>query len=495
MDKTQTLVPRRIRRWTAIILLGGALGLAVTLLKGECAVIALSASIALVSIWWMHYLVPIFSVKQLTVAVAFYWMYFLQVYLPAHLIFLERRGPAQWRYMAAVIGVLLLVPLGITFAQIIYRRGRRDTLRFFAEATWPPKPLAGKHLWILGLLFLSLVVVALHVHQLPAIPLVALISHPGQSVMIAEVRESSVKVLPVSPWLKYLMAWTRDFFFPLLTMLCWSEYKISKKRKWLLLGAMILVFGLFYALLSVAKGPAASFLLILILFYWLWFAKRVSVQTVLIAAGVVLLLPFMINFLRYGMHLTLSDVSRTIDGLMYRLFYITSDMPYHYFDLFPINGQFLGGRSIGLLSSVMGWEYFNTSRYVFSVLMPGGLESGYANSVFIGDLYADFAMGGVLLGSCLLGFILQALQIYLERQPRTSLLLSIYAFVCVTATNLVSTSITITLMTGGILTALAILWCSRHIVPRLVLRGPLDKRRRMSNKVASSAILDRRAKL
>jgi len=482
LDKLQSADRGQVSRLLVIFVLGSLLGILVTLLEDEFAIIALSASVAVVSVWWMHRLVPIFSAKRLAVVTAFYWLFFLRVYLPAHLILLERRGPAQWRYISAVGGVLLLIPLGITVAQILFRHDRRDTLSFFASITWPPKPLVAKRLWTFGLLLLSLAVVALHLSQLSTIPVFELLSNPGQGRTIALLRENAWKTLGIPAWLKYLMGWTRALFFPLLTMLCWSEYKISKKGRWLLLSTITLIFGLFYALVSVAKGPAAAFLLILIVFYWLWFAKRVSVRAILVAAGIVLLLPFLINFLRYGMHLTLSDVFRTSNSLAHRLFYVTADMPYHYFGIFPLDGQFLGGRSIGFLSSVMGWDYFNTSNYVYSVIEPGGLASGYANSAFIGDLYADFGMGGVLLGTFWVGFILQTLQIYLERQPQTTMLLSIYAFVCVTATSLVSVSITITFMTGGILTALAILWCSRYIVPALISRRRPEKRWSVSRK-------------
>jgi hypothetical protein len=212
---------------------GGILGAAVALLKAEHTVIALSAGIALVSLLWMHSLVSVFSLKRLTVPAAFYWAYFLMVYLPAHVIFLEDQGPAGWRYILAVLAVLALVPLGIALAQMVFRWSSRDTRRFFDRAAWPAVPLQAKSVWFLGLLVLSVVVIGLHVSRLPTIPVIYLIGNPGQAAMITALREGSLKTLAVPLWMSYLMAWTRNLFLPLLTMLCWGKYRVSRRRKWL----------------------------------------------------------------------------------------------------------------------------------------------------------------------------------------------------------------------------------------------------------------------
>lgn len=473
----------RLALWFSIGALGIILGTMTALLKAEYAVIVLSAGVALISLLWMHYLVAVFSIKRLTVPTAFYWAYFLRVYLPAHVIFLEDQGPAKWLYMLSVLAVLLLVPLGIALAQIIFRRGRRDTNRFFKSSDWPAVPFKTGSIWFLGLLGISALVITLHLRQLPSIPIVQLLRNPGQAMMIAYLRESTFKTLGVPSWLKYLMTWTRDLFLPLLTMLCWAEYRISKKKKWLIWGLCTLCVGLFYASITLAKAPVAQLILVLVLFYWLWFDIRLSPKLMFAAVVPVMLFPFLVDFLKYGMRFTFSDILAVIQNLWHRIFYITADVPYHYFDLFPIGGKFLGGRTIGLLSGIMGWEHFNTSRYVYDVIMPGSIASGYANSAFIGDLYADFGMWGVLLGSCLVGFVLQVLQGYLERQPKTTLLMTIYTFVCVAVTGLMSTSINVTLMTGGVITAVMILWCARYLDPVLLVQDSMSRRSEVSDEL------------
>jgi hypothetical protein len=452
------------------VLIGGT----VVALGPLYAAIVLSAGIGALSLWWMNTLVPILSIKRLTVPAAFYWMYFLRVYLPAHVILLENRGPSQWTYMIGVDSTLLLIPLGMTAAQIVLRRGRRASLRFFAAHTWPPMRSKTTRLWIYGLGIVSLAVVAIHVSLLPSIPIISLLQNPGQSSLIAAMREDSFKMLAVPGGLKYLMSWTQSVFLPLLVLLCLTEYRITRKGRWLVLLAGSFALEMFYSSLTLAKGPVAGFLLILVLFYWLWFDVKLTPRRLILAFGLVLAFPFLVNFVSYGKQMAVGDILTTINGLARRLLYVTADMPYHYFDLFPLRGEFLGGRTIGLLSSLMGWEYFNTSRFVYSIIVPGGLQTGYANSVFIGDLYADFGMQGVLVGSFLVGGLLQTLQAILERYPRNSLLLGVYVIVCVNVMDLVSMSLTISLMTGGLILALVLLFADRCLHSLLISRptGP-----------------------
>lgn len=449
----------------AIGALGVALGTAIALLKTEYALLVLSVSIALVSLVSMHYLVSVFRIKQLTIPAAFYWAFFLRVYLPAHSVFLQNTGPIGQRYMLAVMGVLLLVPLGIALAQIVFNRNGRTTHQFFeGSPPWPAVPLRARTAWIWGLLFVSVAVIAFHLSRLPGIPLVQLIANPGQSAMATALREDALKTLAVPSWMKYLMTWTRSLFLPVLTMLCWAEYRASKARKYLVLTLIALGLGLFYSSLTLAKGPVAEFLLMMVVFYVLWHSIKLTPTLILFGGALVLLFPFAINFVKYGRDLAISDFGNVVSSLTTRMFYITAKVPYHYFALFPFQGEFLGGRSIGILSKLMGWEFFNTAGYVYDVTV-GGIESGLANAAFIADLYADFGMGGVVLGSCAVGFVLWALQVFMERQPRTTLLMAIYVFTCISATDLVSTGLLVVLMTGGVAVGLMMLWLDSRLWP------------------------------
>jgi oligosaccharide repeat unit polymerase len=434
------------------------------LLKTEHALFALSAGIALVSMLSMHYLVSVFRIKQLTVPAAFYWAFFLRVYLPAHSIYLQDAGPIGRQYMIAVMGVLLLVPLGIALAQIVLRRNGHSTRRFFKDSPWPAVPLRGRNVWIWSLLLVSIVVIAFHLRQLPGIPLVQLMTNPGQSALATSLRESAFKTLAVPSWMKYLMTWTRGLFLPVLTMLCWAEFRSSKARKFLVLAVIALLLGLFYSSLTLAKGPVAEFLLVLVVFYVLWYSIKLSPVVVLAGGALVLLFPFLINFVKFGRELAVTDFGNVISSLTTRMFYITAKVPYHYFALFPFQGEFLGGRSIGILSKIMGWEFFNTAGYVYEVTV-GYVESGLANAAFIADLYADFGMLGVFLGSCIAGFALWVFQIFLERQPKTTLLMAVYAFACVAVTDLVGTSLFVVLMTGGVAVAMVMLWLAARPSP------------------------------
>ena len=315
-EAPKTQVP--LARFAAVAVLGGTIGATAALLNAEYAIVALSASTALVSLLWMHYLVSVFSIRRLTIPAAFYWAYFLRVYLPAHVIFLEGDRPAKWLYMLGVLAVLVLVPLGIALAQVVFRRDRRDSRRFFDSITWSTiVSQRAASVWFVSMFVLSVVVIALHLSRLPVIPIVQLVRNPGQAATITALRESTLKTLAAPSWLRYLIAWTRDLFLPLLVMLCWGEYRVTRKKKWLGRGLVVLCLGLFYASLTLAKGPVAQFLLMLVLYYWIWSDTRFSLRLLLLSVAFVLLFPFVVNFQKYGMGFTLTDTVAGFSGLTY----------------------------------------------------------------------------------------------------------------------------------------------------------------------------------
>ena len=100
-------------------------------------------------------------------------------------------------------------------------------------------------------------------------------------------------------------------------------------------------------------------------------------------------------------------------------------------------------------------EYFYIENFVYKHISPlSPYETGHANAAFISNLYADFALPGVLIGSFIIGILMQLLQIYIFRQPKTVLSITLFSFCIYAIWALNFGSVTSVLFVNGILPVL-----------------------------------------
>ena len=77
-----------------------------------------------------------------------------------------------------------------------------------------------------------------------------------------------------------------------------------------------------------------------------------------------------------------------------------------YFSCFPNNTEHLHGFGIRIISMIFGDSNFQLSNFVYKFMYPSGpLDSGWANSGYIAEAWADFGWLGVILYPILLGLI------------------------------------------------------------------------------------------
>ena len=116
-------------------------------------------------------------------------------------------------------------------------------------------------------------------------------------------------------------------------------------------------------------------------------------------------------------------------------------------------------RPIALL---LGLEKKNVANIVFLFRNNRGFYLGNASAPFVGHLYADFGLLGVLIGAILTGIILQAVHIYCVRKEYNLFNLALYIMVVWIGFAVPSTNITTGLLSKGLIPVLFMPWLMRN---------------------------------
>jgi hypothetical protein len=160
-----------------------------------------------------------------------------------------------------------------------------------------------------------------------------------------------------------------------------------------------------------------------------------------------------------GMGFQASDIALAI---VRRVFYVPAEVLYNYFVVVPDIVPYLNGRTIGRVQWILGESDINIANFVFQRMFPTRLESGLANTSFLGYLHADFGVPGILLGGALAGALMQLCQLWLSRRPKTMVTLAAYAYFLWVAWKVNSQSLTQILLSGGAVVILLLVGTLRH---------------------------------
>jgi oligosaccharide repeat unit polymerase len=398
-----------------------------------------------------------FSLHRVTIPGFWYMTYLVLILWPAFYVYFESDDPYRRVFLFAVESVVITVPLGWYLASraMSYRVSEvEDFIRAPLVAPQITPRFSKAFLWFFSF---ALVLTLLYLWEVKAVPLFYLIANPGDALAVAILREESFKLLN-SPFL-YLYSILRAILYPFLIMVSIGAYLVTRSTTWFWGAAAVLIAGVLFAALTIAKAPVAIIFLMTALFSYYYRHGRLSRRVIAAFLLIILLFPVLVVAWAYvGTNLDLQQIGDVFQGIGDRVFHIPAEMVYSYFEFFPRQIGHLHGRSIGLLSTVLGLKHVDTPNAVGQFIYPYGIESISANAAFIGDLYADFGMAGVLLGSVLAGFIMQALHIYVIRRRKTVITLAIYAFLVVTFFLLQSTALPQILASNGAVLIFLIAW-------------------------------------
>jgi oligosaccharide repeat unit polymerase len=387
----------------------------------------------------------VFVFRQTTITSFWYVTYLAMVFFPAFWVYADQTGPYRASFLFAVESVLITVPLGWMLANQIAGFQRRETEWFFRRPLAPfniAHSLRRRYIVLLGIaIFLTI----LYFQDVNTIPLFYLFHHPGDYLVLANLRDDSLKLLD-SPF-TYFYYLTRGLVYPFLILVSFGCFLVTRTTRWARICGLTVCLGLFFASLSLAKSPVAA--IFAMMGFFLYYYRGGKVSRRLVASFLICVFVFpvaVVLSVSYGMNVDFLDALR---GIGARLFYLPSDIVYFYFEVFPSHVGYLHGQSIHALSLLLGRPYFNTAAYVGRYGFLEKVQSVIANGAFISDLNADFGLWGVLLGGVLTGCIMQAFHIYVVRREKTILTIACYSFLVFTFWLLNSTSLPIVLASNG----------------------------------------------
>jgi hypothetical protein len=289
------------------------------------------------------------------------------------------------------------------------------------------------------------------------------LKHHGNAVQALHMRESAFSSL--NSKFTYTYYTLKSFFYPFLITFSAGACLVSRKRTWFIFLFVMLFSGIFCASATTSKAEVATIFLVLALFAYIYRCGKIGVSFITITVLTVLFFPALIYFLLYSQ----GGAVLMLKNLWLRLFYSPAEVIYYYFRIFPDNVGYLFGRSIGKFAMLFNMDFFPATTYVAGYMNNFTIDYGSANAAFMGDANANFGMAGVLLEGVISGFILQSAQIFVLRQKKTVLGMALFAFLIYGFWQLNSTSLQVTLLSGGIILSFIIYWMMLAV--RDVLQG------------------------
>lgn len=438
------------RAWLLLAVAAGVCG-GMAVLAGESGVeewAVLGSGILAVAVsgWLMHGVVGVWRLRRVSIPGIWYLTYLAFLLVPSYWVFFDRSGSSRYLYMAAIQGTLVTVPLGMVLIRAATRFRIAEIDAYFASAIEGDS--RASFLTTAWMLTACVAVVVLYVSEVKALPFVYMLRNPGDAMNAMLLREESFKLLDTR--FKYLYTLVQAPILPILLLTCLGYGLGTRRKSWWILFAVTLMTALAYASFTLAKAPVAALVLLLFVFLLLYRGGRLK-WWMLCAPVLILAYPLgVVVAVDFG-EVTGEWVLVALEALWGRLLYLPAEVVYWYFALLP--GGSLGGTSSQGLAWLMGWRYFNVENYV-GLHGLGGSGSISANGAFIGYLYVDFGITGVLFGGLLAGALMQGAQVYLVRRTKDPVGLAAYAYLLFAAWLLHSTALPIALISHGALGAL-----------------------------------------
>jgi oligosaccharide repeat unit polymerase len=418
----------------------------------------LSGFLIVASLWLMQRLVGLFNLKQLTIPGFFYYIYLAIILIPGFFVFREETTPSRWRFLFGIESVIITVPLGIWIANLVLDFRRQETANYFGRPLKAESLGASAKRLYLTSLALAIVLVLINLWETPTIPLFFLIRNPGEAMAAALLREDSFKLLKSHFTYAYFVL--RGTVFPFLIMVAFGRYRQQRQDLWRRLFLVSLFLGVFYAAITIEKSPVATILGLLGVFYYLFNGGRLGKVATILVPVLFVSFPLIVVLLSFQ-----GSEGGTLSGAFVaignRLFYSPAQVVYAYFELFPTTIAFQHGASLLKLAYLMGWKTVDIPNAVglyMTAGQEGAIDTISANSCFIGNFYADFGLPGVVLSGVLAGFLMQSVNVYLCRKPKTVVNLAAYAICFWALGMLVSSALSTQMLSGGVAFALGLGW-------------------------------------
>ena len=269
-------------------------------------------------------------------------------------------------------------------------------------------------LWLFFLLLFGFAILALYISKVPRLALIVAIVDGYKEAKLAR---SLMGNDFAGKYHRYHLV--MHHILNLVTYVYFANWLYLRKRAAFIVFFIALSGASFAALMATEKGPFAWLLIGLFLTYVL--VKKDSKLPLFASIKLVLLLIVSISIL-YIFFMGSSDIGSAIASVFSRSFTGQIQPAYHYLDFFPVNQEFLFGRSFPNPGGILPFEPYRLTVEVMNFKHPELAIRGLVGSmptIFWGEMYANFGLIGVLVTPFIVGVVLYAISYMLGLMENT----------------------------------------------------------------------------
>jgi len=327
-----------------------------------------------------------------------------------------------------VLYVMITLPLGMLFVNKIFGVQSEKLFHYYLNKPLQPV-LSKKDSYVLfvfyGIALISIgAVIYTYVH-LDRIPLIALFSG-ADSIELAKLRIDASRNFQGNVYIRNILGLGIS---PVLAYVAYAYYQLYRDSRSMVTFIVLFFNALLILSYNLAKYPVIIFLIGFI-FIEVLVKGKINIKKIFsYGFWVVVIVLFMyLNI----MGASVSTLLNYNTGPLGRLILTQIAPLYYHFYCFPSYSDFLWGKSFPqFILNIFGVEHIRSARIVMEYINPDGIASGtagVANTLFVGEAYANFALYGLLLSPFIVGFIIQLSFIILQKMPKNPIFIGFFGY-------------------------------------------------------------------
>jgi hypothetical protein len=363
----------------------------------------------------------VFDIRLFRIPGMFVTAYLLMIILPTPLVYADHPTTARNTYLFATMVSFLCTITGVVFIYLNFPRGMASIRHWLAR---PIKTDNSARRMSILLFLICFLLLFGYVRQIGTLPIQQALLGGNSTLELAQAREDSLKL--ISGRIVYVYALLRSVLFPYVAMLSVIIASTTARPIWLAIATLSIFGNVVMASATLEKSPlAASF--IMLCFTWLLLRRKpLSPKRLFLIALVALAFPAFILLAVYQFDIPFSSL---VDALWERLFIVPAEVLYFHFEYFPSMHEFLWGRTLPFLSKLLpGGPFAITNELCLYIIPDTAILSCSANAAYPAALWADFGWLGIIIGSFIVGGMIQGLQFVTQALPKSGPTVVLQAF-------------------------------------------------------------------
>jgi len=306
-----------------------------------------------------------------------------------------------WLY--TLLGYFFLF-VGFTLAHAVW--GKRKLTKFISQKPVEVSPYdlsSRNYRWIVFLFIVAVIVLLLYRSIIGAFPLesvfLGLSGHDLALLRSDATNNFSGKMYRFTMFMEVL---------PLYLFIILSFIKKGKiEKKWRILFIFLLLYNIFYTLITLQKAPIINFMILCYIIYTYKKGEMSKKPLIIMSVfGSFLIIIMYIFFMGVSEDMPISLIVR---GALHRVF-ISSIDPFFYYIKYTNEHGLLWGTSFPNPGGIFPFEHFRLTVEIMEYSRDTASDVvGSQPTVFLGEMYANFGFFAIIISSVFMGFLLQTL--------------------------------------------------------------------------------------